>query len=128
MLLLTDVVVRIWPASLALLFLQAEAASKGLTEGEVLQQAVLREAVMYGEMVQAVYDTLLTNDLYSPYFGNCVPGLMQVDEKLGNTVQNYTQLGEDAKQYTVRQCIDNMLLHCTKTKLQQAWVCHRARP
>ena len=85
--------------------LQAEAASKGLTEGEVLQQAVLREAVMYGEMVQAVYDTLLTNDVYSPYFGNCVPGLMQPKKKLGETVQNYTQLGEEAKQYTVRWCI-----------------------
>jgi hypothetical protein len=34
---------------------------------------LLEDVVMYGEMVQAVYDTLLTKDVYSQCFGECYP-------------------------------------------------------
>jgi hypothetical protein len=89
----------------------AAVASSPLTKAEkqqqqqqlpVLQQAVLQEAGKYGQMVQAVYDTLLTKDIYSLYFGNCVPGVMIEGQKLScPKVQTYTQLGEEAQKYTV---------------------------
>lgn len=57
---------------------------------------------MYGEMVQAAYDTLLTKDVYSMYFGNCVKGVMDPGQSLGDPdVGTYTQLGKDARQYKV---------------------------
>jgi hypothetical protein len=53
-------------------------------------------------MVQAVYDTLLTKDVYSLYFGNCVPDVMMEDQKLScPKVKQYTQLGDEAQKYTV---------------------------
>jgi hypothetical protein len=68
----------------------------------LLREAVLREAVMYGEMVQAVYDTLQTKDEFSADNGLCAPPAMQEGQRLGaEAVGKYTTLGEDAKQYTV---------------------------
>lgn len=60
--------------------------------------------VMYGEMVQAVYDTLVTKDVYSPFFGNCVKGVMDPGKSLGDPdsgIAIYTQLGDAAKRYEV---------------------------
>lgn len=74
---------------------------KDVTAQQELQQAVLREAGKYGEMVQAVYDTLLTKDVYSQYFGNCVPGVIVEGQKLSEA-EPYTQLGDEAKKYKVR--------------------------
>ena len=34
---------------------------------------LIEDVVMYGELVQAVYDTLLTKDVYSQCFGECYP-------------------------------------------------------
>lgn len=63
---------------------------------------VLRDAVMYGEMVQAVYDTLQTKDEFSKDNGYCAPGAMQKGQKLGDPeIERHTILGKEAKEYTV---------------------------
>lgn len=49
-----------------------------------------------------MYDTLLTKDVYSLYFGNCVPDVMMEGQKLScPKVKQYTQLGDEAQKYTV---------------------------
>jgi len=68
----------------------------------VRRETVLREAVMYGEMVQAVYDTLQTKDEFSADNGLCAEPAMREGQSLGaEAVGKYTTLGDDAKQYTV---------------------------
>jgi hypothetical protein len=84
---------------------QATSTSTTSSNGSTARQAVdpvLREAVMYGEMVQAVYDTLQTKDEFSADNGLCAPPAMQEGQSLGaEAVGKYTTLGEDAKQYKV---------------------------
>jgi len=67
-----------------------------------LHQAILRDTVKYGEMVQAVYDTLQTKNVYRQNFGNCMEDAMLQGQKLGDEeVLQYTQLGDEAKEYKV---------------------------
>lgn len=70
------------------------------TDDLLLRETVLREAVMYGEMVQAVYDTLQTKDKFREYYGYCAPGVMLPGDQLA-AVGEYTTLGEGAKSYRV---------------------------
>ena len=63
---------------------------------------MIRDTVMYGEMVQAVYDTLQTKDKYSADNGYCAPGAMQKDHKLGDSeTAKHTALEKEAQKYKV---------------------------
>ncbi|WIA17727.1 hypothetical protein OEZ85_009243 [Tetradesmus obliquus] len=72
-----------------------------------LQQAAyadkdfIKEVTKYGEMVQAVYDTLETKDVYSRFFGGCMAGAMVKGSTLGANNGEFINVGEAAAKYTI---------------------------
>jgi hypothetical protein len=53
-------------------------------------------------VLQAVYDTLETKDVYSRFFGGCMAGAMMEGSTLGDNNIKFINVGEAAAKYTVR--------------------------
>lgn len=75
-----------------------------LKEGRASRE-VLKDAVKYGEMVQAVYDTLLTKNVYSVLFGRCCDGAMVPGEQLKD-MERHLLVGPEAGEYRVKTQIE----------------------
>ncbi|KAF6265180.1 hypothetical protein COO60DRAFT_1119417 [Scenedesmus sp. NREL 46B-D3] len=69
-------------------------------------KAFVGEVVKYGEMVQAVYDTLETKDVFSRFFGGCMAGAMREGSTLGDNNRKFINVGEAAAKYKIVKQIE----------------------
>lgn len=84
----------------------------GATSGsDARATAALVAALAMPHLLQAVYDTLQTKDVYSRFFGRCIAGALKPGSTLQeNKDKQYILVSKEAAQYKVRQVYHHLEL------------------